>query len=103
VRRISHCLAARPGATLDGLRRVHSHPVALAQCRLFFERHPWLQPVEAYDTAGAIERLMAGGGPEEAALGSRRAAELYGAVVLAHPVEDRADNFTRFLALVLRS
>lgn len=103
VRRISHCVAARPGAPLEGIRRVHSHPVALVQCRLFFGLHPWLRPVEAYDTAGAMEWVMAEGGSEEAALGSRRAAALYGAAVLAHPVEDRSENFTRFLALALRS
>lgn len=102
VRRISHCVAARPGAALEGIRRVLSHPVALAQCRLFFERHPWLQPVEVYDTAGAMERVMATGGCEDAALGSRRAAGLYGAAVLAGAVEDRAENFTRFLALEAR-
>src|SRR3989449_2521647 len=60
--RVRHCLIVRPGTTMAQIRRVASHPVALAQCRTFFASHPGLTPVPAYDTAGSVRDLMAGGG-----------------------------------------
>src|SRR5207302_10432905 len=58
--RVRHCLIARPGTERAAIRRVASHPVALAQCRRFFATHPDLLPVPAYDTAGSVRDLMAG-------------------------------------------
>src|SRR5690242_9904161 len=52
--RIRHCLIAPPRTTLDAIRRVASHPVALAQCRQFFLTHPDVEAVPAYDTAGSV-------------------------------------------------
>src|SRR2546421_7246048 len=60
--RVRHCLIARPGTERASIRRVASHPVALAQCRRFFATHPDVAPVPAYDTAGSVRDLMAGGG-----------------------------------------
>src|SRR5256712_10854035 len=60
--RIKHCLIAPPRTTLREVRRVASHPVALAQCRRFFSGHPDLVAVPAYDTAGSVPDLMAGAG-----------------------------------------
>lgn len=99
VLRVSHALVGAPGATLDGVRRVHSHPVALAQCERFFAAHPSIEPVAAYNTAGAIADVVARGDVAEAAIGSKRAAERYGGVVLAAPLEDEPENYTRFLLL----
>ncbi|HEX6535170.1 MAG TPA: prephenate dehydratase domain-containing protein [Gemmatimonadaceae bacterium] len=96
---IHHCLVAPPGATLAGIRRVESHPVALAQCRGLFERHAHLRPRAAYDTAGAARAVARARDPRRAALASRAAAEHYGLAVLAADVEDRPDNQTRFLAV----
>src|SRR3989449_11505838 len=59
----SHCLIARPGTERAAIRRVASHPVALAQCRRFFATHPDVVPVPAYDTAGSGPDPMGGGGP----------------------------------------
>ena len=95
--RIAHALVGPPGASLETVRRVSSHPVALAQCRSFFARHPHLTPVEAFDTAGAIARVVATGARDEAAIGSLRAAALYGGSILATEIQDTHDNFTRFL------
>jgi prephenate dehydratase len=53
--RIQHNLIAAPGVRLPELRRVFSHPVALAQCRDFFRRHRKIEPVPFYDTAGAVK------------------------------------------------
>lgn len=95
--RIAHVLAGPPGARLEEVRRVHSHPIALAQCRRFFAERPRLEPVPARDTATAIADVVQGFDPAEAALGSRRAAILHGAEVLAADVQDAGDNRTRFL------
>jgi prephenate dehydratase len=97
--RIRHCLIARPGMLLSDIRRVASHPVALAQCRRFFTTHPQVVAVPAYDTAGSVRDIMAGGTTADAAIASALAAGLYGAVVLAEGLEDNAENYTRFLVV----
>lgn len=96
---IHHCILALAGATLDTLRSVESHPVALAQCSEFFQRHPAIEARSAYDTAGAAAAVARVGDPTRGALASRAAAKRYGLSVLAESVEDRADNQTRFLLL----
>jgi prephenate dehydratase len=95
--RIVHVLAGVPGATLSEVRRVRSHPIALAQCRDFFARHPEIAAVPATDTASAIAEVVREGAKSEAAIGSRRAAEMHGAHALATDVQDAGDNRTRFL------
>lgn len=98
---IHHCVLGVPGATLDEVRVVESHPVALAQARGFFGAHPHLEPRASYDTAGAAQEVARAGDPRRAALASRAAAEAYGLQLLAPDVEDRPDNQTRFVALAL--
>jgi prephenate dehydratase len=97
--RIRQCLIARPGATLAMIRRVASHPVALAQCRRFFAERPQVEAVTAYDTAGAVQDLLRGGLLTQAAIASRLAADLYGGQVLMEGIEDDPENYTRFLIL----
>ncbi len=97
--RVRHCLIAHPGTPLAAVRRVASHPVALAQCRKFFAAHPDVVPVPAYDTAGSVSELMAGRLPADAAIASSLAAELYGALVLQENLEDHPENYTRFLVV----
>jgi prephenate dehydratase len=97
--RVRHCLIARPGTRLGDVRRVASHPVALAQCRRFFAAHAGIIPVPAYDTAGSVRDLMAGRLEADAAIASSLAAQLYGATVLQEHLEDHAENYTRFLVV----
>lgn len=96
---IHHCVLAPRGATLAGVRTVESHPVALAQCGGFFERHPHLAPRAAYDTAGAAQDVAERQDLTRAAIAGRTAADRFDLAILAADVEDRADNQTRFLAL----
>ena len=97
--RIRHCLIATPRTTRPEIRRVASHPVALAQCRHFFLTNPDLVAVPAYDTAGSVRDLMSGKVEADAAIASKLAAELYGAAVLEEGLEDHAENYTRFLVV----
>lgn len=97
--RIAHALIGCPGATIDGVRSVASHPVALAQCRRFFAERPQIAEVTAFDTAGAAAEVVAAGNPASAAIASERAAALYGGVVLLSEIQDRRDNFTRFVVV----
>jgi prephenate dehydratase len=97
--RIRHCLIARPGTAPAAVRRVASHPVALAQCRRFFAERPAVAPVPAYDTAGSVRDLIAGRLEADAAIGSALAARLYGGEILLEGIEDHAENYTRFLVV----
>jgi len=94
--RIVHNLIGTAAMTLADARRVYSHPVALAQCGRFLRAHPEIEAVPVNDTAGAVRQVMERGRGDEAAIASDRAAEIYGARVLASGIEDHAKNFTRF-------
>ena len=96
---ISHNLIGPPGATFEQVRTVQSHPVALAQCTRFFEEHPAIQRVVAEDTGGSAREVVSAGDPSRAAIASRRAAEIYGGVILKSHLEDHRENYTRFLLL----
>jgi prephenate dehydratase len=97
--RIIQALIAPAGASVETLRRVRSHPMAIAQCGRFFARHPGIEPVEAFDTAGAVEEVVREASPEEGAIASRRAAEVYGGVVLEDEIQDDPDNLTKFVVI----
>ena len=94
--RIVHNLLGARTASIGALKRVYSHPVALAQCGRFLREHPHVEPVPVHDTAGAVRMVMERGYDDEAAIASDRAAEIYGAATLAAGIEDHAQNFTRF-------
>ena len=93
--RVEHCLLGPPGATLAGVRRIHSHAVALSQVRNIL-RELRAEPVIEADTAGAAQQVAGWNRPEDAAVASSLAAEIYGLRVLRANVEDAAHNTTRF-------
>jgi prephenate dehydratase len=97
--RIVHNLIAAPGVSIEDVRRVYSHPVALGQCLKFLGARPAMKPVAAYDTAGSVKLIMDSGEAGAAAIASAGAAEVYGARVLVAGIEDDRQNFTRFLLL----
>src|SRR3972149_6223222 len=95
---IEHLLLARPGTKPSDVKVISSIPQALAQCRGFIERcFPKAALEAALSTAAAVEEVM--GREGVAAIGNRRAAELYGAEALAQGIQDRSSNVTRFVAL----
>lgn len=94
---VEHVLMALPGGTLSGIRRVFSHPQALAQCESFFREHPRIEAVPARNTAEAARRVRESGDRELAALASENAAEIYGLSILQRAVNQQKSNTTRFL------
>ena len=94
--RIRHNLIAMPGAKLEGIERVLSHPVALAQCRRYFAAHPRMRATSFYDTAGSVKHVMEQCDPAAAAIASQEAARYYAAEVLEAGIEDNVENYTRF-------
>ncbi len=98
VVRVHHNLLARPGTRIEDVRRVYSHPQALAQCQGYLRKHGF-EAVTDFDTAGAAKLISENGGEGKAALASKRAAAAYGLDVLAENVEDLDFNYTRFFVL----
>lgn len=98
VVRVHHNLLVRPGTRFEDVRRVYSHPQALAQCQGYLRKHHF-EAVTDFDTAGAAKLIAENGGEGKAALASKRAAIAYGLEVLAENVEDLDFNFTRFFVL----
>ncbi|KAI4368722.1 hypothetical protein MLD38_017247 [Melastoma candidum] len=97
---VHHCLLALPGARLEYLSRVISHPQALAQCEHTLTKLAPRAAREAVDdTAGAAEYIAANNLRDTAAIASARAAELYGLQVLADGIQDDSGNVTRFVML----
>ncbi len=92
---VEHCLLGPPGATVGGIRRVHSHAVALGQVRHLI-RELGVEAVVEADTAGAAQLVAQWANPADAAIASNLAAELYGLDVLRSHVEDASYNITRF-------
>jgi prephenate dehydratase len=99
VRPISHSLVARPGVTIDEVKRVLSHPQALAQCRRFLREEVPHAALESTGSTAEAVRVVAESDELLAALGTPLAAELYGCRVLEEAVEDGAENLTRFVWL----
>ncbi len=95
--RIKHSFLCLPEDDWDDIREVHSHPVALMQCRDFLDRHDGLKVVEATDTAGAARTIAQGQMHGHAAIGSKALADMYGLKVLEEGIETNKHNFTRFL------
>jgi prephenate dehydratase len=101
VHRVTYCLAAAEQISPDEVCTVHSHPQATGQCARFLaEQLPAAAVVAAPSTADAVRAVAEGGTlaglPPHAAIGTRHAAALYGATVLAEGIEDDAENATRF-------
>jgi len=100
ILRVRHMLLGLPGTQLSDLKRVRSHPQALAQCQRYLERHG-LEPEPAFDTAGSARDLAADPQPGIGTIASELAADLYGLAILDRSIEDFPFNYTRFFVLAL--
>lgn len=97
--RIVHNVIAVPGVRLGSVRRVLSHPVALDQCRDFFRRHPKIEAVPFYDTAGSVKHVLAEQLKDAAGIAGQQAARQYSGEILESGIEDDKRNFTRFFLI----
>jgi prephenate dehydratase len=97
--RIVHNLIAPPKVKFSQIKRVYSHPVALNQCRHFFDDNPAIEKTTYYDTAGSVKMVMEQGLQDAGAIASANAAAIYGAKILQKSIEDDRENFTRFFLL----
>lgn len=98
VLRVRHFLLGIPGARADGLRRAMSHPQPLEQCRRFLQA-TGLEPVPCPSTAEAARTVAGQDDPALCAIASERSAALYGLRVLERDIQDRRENFTRFVVV----
>lgn len=96
---IKHALCCLASEDWSDIHEVHSHPVALAQCRNFLAMHSELKAVVAEDTASSAAYIAHHAKHGWAAICSNYAAELYGMKVLQEDIHDNKHNFTRFLVL----
>lgn len=96
ILRIDHVLVGAPGSELNSVNTVCSHIAALDQCRLFLSQHSGWTRVACADTALGIHDVVESKDLTKAAIGSRRAAAMYGAEILAENISDDNDNWTTF-------
>jgi prephenate dehydratase len=96
---IRHCLVGPAPTRVEDIRVVHSHPVALDQCRQLLAGMPWATAIAAATTADAAAQVAAHGDPAEVAIASERAATLHGLTLIADDVGDHPEAFTRFVAI----
>jgi arogenate/prephenate dehydratase len=96
---VIHELLALPGVSVDRLRRVYSHPQALAQCERFLRTLVGVEIIATYDTAGSAKLIADQHLEDAAAIASARAGEVFGLKALASSIQDFSDNVTRFLVI----
>jgi len=96
---VVHHLLALPGASMGRLRRVYSHPQALAQCERFLRTLTGVEIIATYDTAGSAKLVADEHLEDAAAIASARAGEVFGLTPLASAIQDFHDNLTRFLVI----
>jgi prephenate dehydratase len=96
--RVEHCLIGLPGVQLDEVRKVISHPQALAQCEAYLRRLG-VSSSATFDTAGSVKIVLDQGDRTQAAIASRRTAKLYQMAILAEGIEDDPANYTRFIVI----
>jgi prephenate dehydratase len=95
--RIVQNLIALPGQTIDDIKEIRTHPIAIAQCMDFLNQHPGITLIESEDTAGSARLISENNLKGVGAIASSHAAELYGLIILAAGIETYKQNYTRFV------
>ncbi len=96
---IHHHLMVLKGKTMDDVKEVHSHPMALLQCKEFFKDYPHIKLVESADTAETAKQIQEEGLEHIAAIAPKMAAELYDLEIIADNIQTIVNNSTRFIIL----
>jgi chorismate mutase/prephenate dehydratase len=97
--KIDHSLLARPGVKLEDVKEIYSHEQAIAQCADFLKAHPQIHVTACENTAVAAKMVAQSDRRDIAALSSHNCAELYGLNTLAASVQDKGNNYTRFICI----
>ncbi|GFR65764.1 prephenate dehydratase [Elysia marginata] len=97
--KISQCLVALSGQTIQDIKQVSSHPMALLQCKELLKQYPYIRIVEATDTAEEAKKIAEKQQNNVAAIASKEAADIYGLEILAEDIQTIKDNATRFVIL----
>lgn len=95
--KINHCVLGLPGVNFDDIKKIYSHPQALAQCSKFLEEHREWEIIPEKNTAMAAKKVKEDADPSQAAIASSLTAELYGLHLLAEGVQNNSMNETRFI------
>jgi prephenate dehydratase len=96
---VVHHLLALPGRTLANVRKIYSHPQALAQCDRFLRTLTGVEIIATYDTAGSAKMIADEHLEDAAAVASARAAEVFGLAPLKSAIQDYDNNTTRFIVI----
>ena len=97
--KVDQNLLGLPGASIDNLKQVYSHPQGLEQSREFFRKHPAIELIPFFNTARSAQMVSESGDPEKGAVASRQAAKLYGLEILAANINYNSANRTRFIII----
>jgi prephenate dehydratase len=95
--KINHNLMALPGQSIEDIKEVHSHPMALLQCAVFFSQYPHIRLVESVDTAETAKRIREQNIKGLGAIASDTAAAMYDLTILASGIHTIQSNYTRFV------
>jgi len=96
---IHHHLMVLKGGSIEDIKEVHSHPMALLQCKEFFKQYPYIKLVESVDTAETAKRIKEGQWVNIAAIAPKVAADLYDLDIIASEIQTIKNNATRFIIL----
>ncbi|WP_185869302.1 prephenate dehydratase [Blattabacterium cuenoti] len=96
---IQHHLMAYPGQNIENIKEIYSHPMAILQCELFIDAHPYIKISEYSDTAAAAKYISICKKEGIAAIASEKAAKEYGLEIISKNIQTITSNFTRFFII----
>jgi len=97
--RIVQNLLALPGQTIDDIKEIRTHPIAIQQCMNFLNQHPGITLIESEDTAASARQISETGIKGVAAIASSNAADIYGLKIVVPGIETYKQNYTRFVVV----
>ncbi len=97
--KVEQTLMGFPGSKLEDIKIVYSHPQGLMQCSKFFEEHPSISTKTYSSTSAAAKKVADDGSKTQAAIASKRAAELFGLDIIKEQVNHESKNYTRFIII----
>ena len=97
--KVDHNLLALPGTDLGSIKEIYTHEQAINQCSAFLATMPGVKVIPVENTAVAAQMVANSGRNDVAALSSRSCAELYGLSCLAACIQDKGNNYTRFICI----